>query len=306
MTKRVPLDALLRRVSRIAEQRFNRDCEIDPIWLVESANGEQRVIVSPITAPSGSAAAAYKDALGEKMREIFAEHDVARYARAMECWVAPLGGNTDEQVARRYAALAYSLENHPQRREIVLLEANDASEFLQAKRAIIRPPHGRAYLDKLGEIVRPPKVSGRFLALLPGEQGARRDAPPSPAMPRLLPDRQGASSALPRLRSSSELPDDAGRVFITNVPDAPLQVMGRRDPATGELCVSRWRYRRPGDPDPDLSQAPAFIEIVTGSEAEWLIFALQSRFTAQADAQGLTFEEWLARAELEGKEEKDG
>jgi hypothetical protein len=45
---------------------------------------------------------------------------------------------------------------------------------------------------------------------------------------------------------------------------------------------------------------------VTGSEAEWLIFALQSRFTAQADAQGLTFEEWLARAELEGKEEKDG
>lgn len=286
----VPLDAFLRRMSRIAEQQFNRVGEIDPIWLVESANGEQRVIVSPITAPSGLAGAAYKDALGEKMREIFAEHDVARYARAMECWIAPLGGNTDEQVAQRYAALGYSLENHPQRREIVLLEADDASEFLQAKRAIIRPPHGRPYLD----------------ALLPSEQGARRDAPPSPAMPRLLPDRGGASSALPRVRSSSELPDDAGRVFITNVPDAPLQVMGRRDPATGELCVSRWRYRRPGDPDPDLSKAPAFIEIVTGSEAEWLIFALQSRFTAQADAQGLTSEELLARAELEGKEEKDG
>jgi hypothetical protein len=302
----VPLDAFLRRMSRIAEQQFNRVGEIDPIWLVESASGDQRVIVSPITAPSGLAGTAYKDALGEKMREIFAEHDVARYARAMECWVAPLGGNTDEQVAQRYAALGYSLEKHPQRREMVLLEADDGTEFLQAKREIVRPPHGRAYLGNLGEIVRPPKVSGRFLALLPSEQGARRDAPPSPAMPRLLPDRGGSSSALPRVRSSSELPEDAGRVFITNVPDAPLQVMGRRDPTTGELCVSRWRYRRPGDPDPDLSKAPAFIEIVTGSEAEWLIFALQCRLTAQADAQGLTFEELLARAELEGKEEKDG
>jgi hypothetical protein len=221
MSKRIPLDALIRRVSRMAEQMFDKQGEIDPIWLVESANGEQRVIVSPITAPSGLAGAAYKDALSEKMREIFAEHDVARYARAMECWIAPLGGNTDEQVAQRYAALGYSLENHPQRREIVLLEADDASEFLQAKRAIIRPPHGRPYLDKLGEIVRPPKVSGRFIALLPSEQGARRDAPPSPAMPRLLPDRGGASSALPRVRSSSERPDDVGRVFITNVSRRP-------------------------------------------------------------------------------------
>jgi hypothetical protein len=75
---------------------------------------------------------------------------------------------------------------------------------------------------------------------------------------------------------------------------------GQRRAATGEVCVSRWRYRRPDDPDPDLSKAPAFIEIVTGSEAEWLIFALQCLLTAEADAQGLTFEEFVAGVKLEG------
>src|SRR5215471_18848900 len=123
----VPLAALARRVSRMAEQMFAKQGDIDPIWLIETAGGEQRTLVSPIYASSPVDAANFKDLLAEKAREMFAELNVARYARAMECWTAPrLDPNmTDEQVALRYAALGYTLANHPDRREVVLIEAED-------------------------------------------------------------------------------------------------------------------------------------------------------------------------------------
>jgi len=40
-----------------------------------------------------------------------------------------------------------------------------------------------------------------------------------------------------RIRRSNTLADDEGTVFVTCVPNSPIQVMGRRDPRTGELCV---------------------------------------------------------------------
>jgi hypothetical protein len=39
------------------------------------------------------------------------------------------------------------------------------------------------------------------------------------------------------LRSSSELADDEGRVFLAYAPPRTLMVMGRRDPRNGAMCV---------------------------------------------------------------------
>lgn len=45
------IDALLRRASRIAEHIF-KDCgSLDPIWLIELADGKQEIIATPILAP---------------------------------------------------------------------------------------------------------------------------------------------------------------------------------------------------------------------------------------------------------------
>jgi hypothetical protein len=76
MTKPVPLEALMRRMSRMAEPAFDRDGEIDPMWLVESASGEQQMIVSPIVTPNALAAHEYKDWLNAKMREMLRDLDV--------------------------------------------------------------------------------------------------------------------------------------------------------------------------------------------------------------------------------------
>ena len=42
------LEALLRRMSRVAEKHFNEHGDVDPMWLTESANGEQVLFFAPI------------------------------------------------------------------------------------------------------------------------------------------------------------------------------------------------------------------------------------------------------------------
>ena len=282
---RIPLDALIRRVSRIAEQRFNREGEIDPIWLVETVSGEQQIIVSPVMAPSALATSDYKDKLAAKMRETFADLDVVRYARAAECWTVD-AEMIEEQFAQHYAALGYTLANHPSRREVVLFEAEDGTEVLTAFRDIVRPAHGKPYLGKLGAIERPRGLYGRWLGLLPskGHAEALRERP------------QHNSTLLPRIRNSNELPDDVGRVFVTAVPDAPIQLVGRRDPETGEPCVvGALGPPRKDIPAPSGDDLPSYIEVVTGPEAERLILSVHRWLTERAEAEGLTIEQFMAK-----------
>src|SRR5262249_25767112 len=132
-SKRVPLDALLRRCSRMAGEIFDKQGDIDPMWLVENARGEQHMIVSPVYADSPLEGADKKDRIAAKMREYFAEHDIVRYARAAECWTlndpAALGtaDSTEEQRGLRYAAMGYTFANHPDRRETVQIQAEDGT-----------------------------------------------------------------------------------------------------------------------------------------------------------------------------------
>jgi hypothetical protein len=277
------LEALLRRCARAAEQAFNDAGEIDPMWLVETASGEQQLLVTPIGVPEGLAAHKFKDLLDALMRKKFRDMKVVRYAVAMECWLSrglglEPGKLTPEQVERRYAELGHTLGNAPDRQEIMLIEAEDEKEFLSATREIVRSPHGKAYLGKLGAIERP-NASGRFLGLLPSQQHARAQKEVLPTPDQMLRRR--------KIRSSRELPDDVGKVFVTKVPGAPLQIIGRRDPATGELLVGRLFLPSPLD-----RPLPAGIEVVTGPEAEELIAAVHRVLMQEASKQGLTFQEY--------------
>jgi hypothetical protein len=276
----------------MAEQMFDKQGDIDPIWLVETVSGEQQIIVSPVMAPSGLSAGDYKDKLAAKMREIFADLDVGRYARAAECWTVD-AAITEEQFALHYAALGYTLANHPNRREVVLFEAEDGTEVLTAFRDIVRPAHGKPYLGKLGAIERCRRLHGRWIGLLPSKEHAEA-----------LRERPQQDSMLPRIRNSNELPDDVGRVFVTAVPDASIQLVGRRDPETGELCVGgALGSPRKDIPAPSGDDLPSYIEVVTGPEAERLILAVHRQLTERADQEGLTVEEFMAKYfEREGKD----
>jgi hypothetical protein len=96
----------------------------------------------------------------------------------------------------------------PQRREGILIFAWDGARAIAGARTIERP-HGRPpHLGKLEmQPVEPPN-SGSLFDLLPG-----------------------------RLRWSCELPDDEEEVFLTCVPEAPFQVLGRVGEHDGRLYI---------------------------------------------------------------------
>src|SRR5207302_2309688 len=105
MSERVPLDALIRRVSRLAEKMFDKEGEIDPIWLVENAAGEQRTLITPVSAPTALAAADLKDRIANEMRKQFAENGVVRYACASEAWTL---AEDRKDMTKERAALQYA------------------------------------------------------------------------------------------------------------------------------------------------------------------------------------------------------
>ena len=93
--------------------------------------------------------------------------------------------------------------------------------------------------------------------------------------------------SMPKIRSSSELPDDEGRVFVTYMPDAPFHVMGRRADS-GELFVTGIV---PKEKITTEHLEHVFrIEVVTGREAEDLIAALVSEGKACGVMPAFVFE----------------
>jgi hypothetical protein len=159
----ISLDAMLRRMSKIAEKMFCRHGEIPSIWLLEMADGTQETHVTPH--PPARSVEEAKDILAEIMRNVMRERGVLRYARAMEVWMAEY---RDFDAAR-----AQKPSCDPQRREAILLEAVDGTEHLISRREIIRPKHGTVYLGVLGEIERPRNIEGRWLDMLPRNASPR-------------------------------------------------------------------------------------------------------------------------------------
>jgi hypothetical protein len=235
----IPLEAMIRRVSREAVKLFDERGSVPMLWLVETATGEQAHLITSVEESTPE----YKRAFAEEMRELFQEKQVARYARAMECWTAA------DEGSNKWLLEHGTLADYPQpRSETVLLDADDGRRYLNASREIIRPAGGRPYLGKLSEIA-PGILAGRF------------------------------SDLLNRVRPTSELADDEGTVFITDLPHAPFQVLGRRGP-TGELFVGSVYSVKQGHKPvsrESLARAPVSVEVVTGPEADRLIAGVLRR-----------------------------
>jgi hypothetical protein len=97
------LEALLRRMSRVAERDFARDGGVMPIYLVENECGEQRTIVPDMPLEI----ATNREARYAVLRQLFRDWNIRRYASIAEGWLAEMGepGDTEEQSQQAYAAL---------------------------------------------------------------------------------------------------------------------------------------------------------------------------------------------------------
>jgi len=86
-----------------------------------------------------------------------------------------------------------------------------------------------------------------------------------------------------KIRRTSTLAEDEGVVFVTYVPHFPIQVLGRRDPRTHELCVGTVFDTSPdfGKTFKELSDQ---FEPVTGAEAERLLAQVYADITMRRTA----------------------
>jgi hypothetical protein len=217
---------------------------VPALWLVESPDKGQLLMETPIFPDEGQTPGECKHLLTQRLRSFFRDNGVTRFANAMEAWTLLDGLKPEEPVPT-------SIANHPKRREAVVLNAEDHTRSLFALREIVRPEHGKPYLLKL-KIERQELMEGRFVGMLSGPE---------------------------HVRCSSELDPDEGTVFVTNVADAPFQILGRRDPMTGELCVgSTFRSRKGGghatfdeQEIEEMQRELGSVEIVADEEARQLI-----------------------------------
>jgi hypothetical protein len=111
-----------------------------------------------------------KDTSNELVRALFEQLDVDRYVYVDEAWRCT---STDEQQLRAYMAQHGSLEDHPDRTEMVMISVETVGEQLWAHHEIKRDPHGRPTLGPLEIEPSAVRAEGRMVGLLPRPKGAR-------------------------------------------------------------------------------------------------------------------------------------
>jgi hypothetical protein len=238
----ITLDAFLRRVARDVEKEFNKTGKVLQQWVAQDAEGKIThfgAIWNP--ALSDEEASKHMHALSNDVRDKLAELGAVRYAHVAEAWCVANDGGPRPRI-------------HPNRCEIVIVEANDGDRSLTMRYDIIRPVRGKPYLDK-------PEM-------LPGLSSGRL-----------------ADMLRPAVRLSDELKDDEGTIFVTAAPGAPFQVLGRRH--NGKLYVAgrfgeEEKHKRGlAEGIKELAQSCSketgvAVEVVTGLEAEELIAAFSA------------------------------
>lgn len=137
---------LLAVASKAAVREFNRDGELPPDFLIEDSNGI-RILIRFADGLGGNTR---KDAIAAKMREIFRDKDIVRYAFSTEAWMVdgtrlPDKGESAMAMQKR----GESLEYHSDRIEgvTVFVEDRETKEVYHRSYHILRPEHGKPTLS---------------------------------------------------------------------------------------------------------------------------------------------------------------
>jgi hypothetical protein len=159
-THSLPLDTLVRAISKEVERYFKVTGSLSMIWFVETPKGIIRV-ASPVPAVDDPADGfKVKDGIAQVMRSFLREHDATRYAFAAESWTVRCDPDP-------YASHA-TLEDHPQRGEVVWRYAEDGRETVYAVSDIVRPTDRNPYLTEFTVDHHDTSAKGgRFSDLLP-------------------------------------------------------------------------------------------------------------------------------------------
>lgn len=158
------LRTLIEASSELAEERMAADGEVTPVWRAFDADGRFYIIPSP---PLDD-----KDAMMAVMRRIFAKLKIVRVVFTNEAWYVAAQGTDFAKLEAWLATHDDSIEDYPDRREIVMFHGEDADGLtLDGMRTIIRSGGGKPTLGPL-EIHQLSNGEGRMIGMLPRPEGS--------------------------------------------------------------------------------------------------------------------------------------
>jgi len=163
MTERkLKLEDILAYAAKTARSAFNQKGEVAPMWAGHTATGEL-VMCIPENFNDGDA----KQKAVDGVRKIFREKGVVQFAFMTEAWVLDTKTAGSDLAVKLALRSGRSLEHHPDRREVVMLQAEDKERCLIAYYYILRPEYGKPTLSPL--IKTPEDITGlrgRMMGLL--------------------------------------------------------------------------------------------------------------------------------------------
>ena len=151
------IDDLFRHGQEAAKHLFKMQGAVHPMWLCQTAEGGMIPVCLEMPDHPG------RDALATYLKKSFRENNIERYVAFMEAWV--LETDADQPVPPG------SIEHSPDRKEVVLVTAEDKSgEQRSGVFYILRPEHGDPKLSPFKEgLFKGSDLSGRFHRLLATE-----------------------------------------------------------------------------------------------------------------------------------------
>lgn len=152
------LEEAMTDAAEFAQKQFNETGALTPMWIADTEDNQRLVIATPW----GSGGEKDKIMLG--LRRIFAEKRVVQFAFMTEAWILVARDGKMPDAVRRGG----SLENHPDRREILMVRAENKERSLMRTFYILRPEHGKPTLKEAREFSQNEEGSeeGRMIGLL--------------------------------------------------------------------------------------------------------------------------------------------
>ncbi len=156
------LDQIFEHGKQAAKHLFREQGMIHPMWVCECENGQ--IIPICIQVPDRGK----RDAFASALKGTFAHHRVVRYVAMLESWVLEMPEDTN--LAKR--DFSQSLEHHPDRREVIFIQAEDKDGTQKAGQyCILRPEHGKPSLSEFKDFRQSATQNeGRFARLLNTEE----------------------------------------------------------------------------------------------------------------------------------------
>jgi hypothetical protein len=227
----IPLDAMVRRASRMAEQMFDEEGAVDMFWLIDTPAGIISVL-SPVFAENPTQGRQVKGEINEAMREFLREHDATRFVRVAEAWVTEHAPWTDEEVP-----WTYDEGFVPRTDEVFVTHVPGSSILVQGR----RNRDGKLFVDKVFRGAKPEdrsieEVRKDFVAHLPG---IKVEIVAGPEAEDLISRLQ---TQMEWVAKSDELADHPAEQIVLIADDGREVLMARRDivrPPGGKPYLSK-------------------------------------------------------------------